>query len=78
MITVKAAYEESDDHDAASLAKALQDLGEDTIPASIKDTWIGTDGLGFSPEHHSNQKWGSDNFTFVPAQALSSGMWPAP
>jgi branched-chain amino acid transport system substrate-binding protein len=73
LVAMKAAYEGTDKTDAASLAKALEGYN-DTIPQSIAPFWIGTKGLGFSPQHHTNRSWGQDDFTFVPAQALVDGM----
>jgi len=74
LITIKAAFELTDDHSAAGLAQALEDNGPDTIPESIEDVWFGTEGLGFSEESHANQVWGPDTFSFVPAQAGVDGM----
>ncbi|MFI5427161.1 hypothetical protein [Aeromicrobium sp. UC242_57] len=74
LLTIKAGFEAADKNDAASFAKALEDIGPDTIPDSIKDLWVGPEGLGYDADNHDNAKWAADDFTFVPAQALVDGM----
>lgn len=74
LLAIKAAYEAADQTDAASLAKALENIGPNVIPESIKPFWVGPKGLGVSAEKHGNYSWSADDFTFVPAQALKDGM----
>lgn len=74
VLTVKAAYEATDDHSAPGLAAALEGLGVHGIPDSIKDLWVGPDGLGFSKDFHGNDSWSAKDFSWVPAQAPENGM----
>ncbi|MFI5427237.1 ABC transporter substrate-binding protein [Aeromicrobium sp. UC242_57] len=78
LIMAKAAYEATDSDDVADLAKALESLDPDTIPGSIKDLWIGPEAIGYSPENHLTDRWGPEDYTFVPAQGLKDGMVSAP
>lgn len=74
LIAIKAAAEAATTTGGADLAKAMESFGPTPIPASISSLWIGPGGLGASAQHHSNQAWGTGDFTFVPAQALQDGM----